>query len=204
MEAADAIDAREHYDLLIVEDNDPVRDPAPLRDYMEKYDGERFLEALELSPEKTALEIGIGTGRLAVRTAPHCRRLVGIDFSPRTIGRARENLAHLANVELICDDFLTHDFREKFDVVYSSLTLMHFADKRGFLSKACSLMARGAVLCLSLDKDRQEYIDFGSRRIRIYPDDAEKIERYMKEENLKNVRRFETELADIVVGKKAE
>ena len=59
-----------HYDLLLAEGQDPVRDPAPLRAYMDKWDGKPFLDALQLSPEKTVLEIGVGTGRLAVRTAP--------------------------------------------------------------------------------------------------------------------------------------
>ena len=198
------MDAKEHYDLLIVENNDPVRDPPPLREYMEKYDGAPFLEALELSPEKTALEIGIGTGRLAQKTAPRCRRLVGIDFSPKTIGRAKENLARFPNIEYICGDFLTHSFGERFDVIYSSLTLMHFSDKQAFISKAASLMKRDAVLCLSLEKSRQEYIDFGSRRIRVYPDSAENIERCMRDVHLRCVHRFETELAEIVVGKRED
>ena len=36
-------------------------------------------------------------------------------------------------------------------------------------------MKQGGVIGLSLDKNRQETIDFGSRKIRVYPDDAEKI-----------------------------
>ena len=81
-----------HYDLLIDEDNDPFRDPPELQEYMNGWDGEKFVEALELTKNKKVLEIGIGTGRLAVRVAPHCRKLTGIDISPKTVERAKENL----------------------------------------------------------------------------------------------------------------
>ena len=82
---------------------------------MNKWDGDCFIEDLQLSCEKSVLEIGVGTGRLAVRVAPNCGRFVGIDVSPKTIERARENLAEYKNVELICDDFLTHEFDGGFD-----------------------------------------------------------------------------------------
>ena len=59
-----------HYDSLIDENNDPVQDPKPLRDYMDKWDGKVFIDKMELNNEKSVLEIGVGTGRLPVRVAP--------------------------------------------------------------------------------------------------------------------------------------
>lgn len=61
-----------HYDLLIDENNDPVHDPKPLQDYMDKWDGQAFIGQMQLDISKTVLEIGVGTGRLAVRVAPLC------------------------------------------------------------------------------------------------------------------------------------
>ena len=106
------MDIRSHYDLLIEENNDPFRDPPALRKYMESWDGQVFLDLMELDESKTVLEIGVGTGRLAIKTAGCCRWLTGIDISPKTIERARENLQHCLNISLICDDFITHQFTE--------------------------------------------------------------------------------------------
>lgn len=47
----------EHYDKLIEENNDPVRDSDILKEYMNKWDGKQFIDALELSNDKLALEI---------------------------------------------------------------------------------------------------------------------------------------------------
>ena len=52
-------DVIEHYNKLIDENNDPTRDPKPLRDYMDKWDGEKFIESMQLDKSKSALEIGI-------------------------------------------------------------------------------------------------------------------------------------------------
>lgn len=118
-------DVIQHYDLLIEENNDPVHDPKPLQDYMNKWDGQAFIDKMELDKDKSVLEIGVGTGRLAVKTAPLCKEYCGIDISPKTISRAKENLHGCGNVMLICDDFLCHKFDCFYDVIYSSLTFMH-------------------------------------------------------------------------------
>ena len=55
------MDVIEHYDKLIDEGNDPFHDPKSLRDYMDKWDGQRFIDALSLDKTKSVLEIGVGT-----------------------------------------------------------------------------------------------------------------------------------------------
>lgn len=60
-------DVRTHYDLLSDEGNDPVPDPPALQAYMDRWDGQSFIDHMQLSPDQSVLEIGVGTGRLAVR-----------------------------------------------------------------------------------------------------------------------------------------
>ena len=196
------MDVITHYDLLLDENNDPFRDPPPLQEYMNGWDGELFLESLELSNNKNILEIGIGTGRIAVKVAPYCMKLTGIDISPKTIERARENLKDYSNICFVCGDFNEYGFVETFDVIYSSLTMMHFKDKKQVILKVATLLNDGGIFCLSIDKNQSEYIDMGTRRIKIYPDTPENIISLINASSMCVSNVFETDNAYIIVSKK--
>ena len=196
-------DVIEHYNKLIDEDNDPARDPKPLREYMDKWDGEKFIESMQLDKSKSALEIGIGTGRLAIKVAPNCKSLCGIDVSEKTIQRAAENLSMHQNINLICGDFTSFKFEEQFDVIYSSLTFMHIQDKLSAIQKIASLLRGNGLFVLSIDKSQNEYIDMGDRRIKIYPDNPDDIRSYLSIAKLKIITEFETDHAYVMVSTKA-
>lgn len=168
-------DARTHYDLLIDEGNDPVLDPPAMRDYMYQWDGDAFFDLLSLRGTQNVLEIGIGTGRLALRAAPLCASFTGIDLSAKTLSRAREHLAARHNVTLVQGDFLTYPFSDDFDVIYSSLTFMHLPDKQRAIDKVASLLRPGGRFVLSIDKNPADVLDMGTRRIKLYPDSPESI-----------------------------
>lgn len=193
---------QEHYDSLIDENNDPVHDPEPLKAYMDKWDGQVFIDELRLSKEKSALEIGVGTGRLAVKTAPMCGKFTGIDISPKTIERAKDNLSVFANTELICGDFMEYDFKKQYDVIYSSLTFMHIEDKQAAINKIAELLTPDGRFVLSTDKNQSDYIDMGERKIKIHPDNPEDILKYVKAAGLKTEKHFETEFANIFVNRR--
>ncbi|MDE7297808.1 MAG: class I SAM-dependent methyltransferase [Lachnospiraceae bacterium] len=190
-----------HYDALIAENNDPVHDPKPLRDYMDQWDGQCFIDCMELNKTKSVLEVGVGTGRLAVRTAPLCSAFVGIDPSPKTIERAGANLRDYKNVTLICDDFLRCPFDRAFDVVYSSLTFMHIENKQAAIDKAAFLLKNGRFV-LSIDKNQDQYIEMPGRKIRIYPDNPRDIKNYIRTAHLNLIRHYETPFAHIFIADK--
>ena len=193
----------EHYNKLIDENNDPARDPKPLRDYMDKWDGQRFIESMQLDQSKAVLEIGVGTGRIAVKVAPNCKSLCGIDVSEKTIQRATENLSMYQNIKLICDDFMFCNFEAEFDVIYSSLTFMHIQDKLSAIQKIAALLSNNGLFVLSIDKNQNEYIDMGDRRVKIYPDNPNDIRSYLSASKLKIIDEFETDHAYITVSRKA-
>ena len=188
-----------HYDRLIDEDNDPFRDPPILQEYMNQWDGQVFLDSMCLSPTKKVLEIGVGTGRIAAKVAPHCLKFTGIDISSKTIDRANENLSNLGKVELICSDFSAYVFDDTFDVIYSSLTMMHFEDKLQFILKVVRLLNDHGIFCLSIDKNTSNYIDMGNRRLKIYPDKIEDIRTYIPMADMIIVNQYETEFANIII-----
>ena len=188
-----------HYDRLIEENNDPFRDPPVLQNYMNQWDGEIFIDSMKLNSTKNVLEIGVGTGRLAAKVTPYCLKLTGIDISPKTISRARENLSNFNNIELICSDFSKYPFNKKFHVIYSSLTMMHFENKQQIISKVDDLLLDGGIFCSSIDKDQSQYIDMDTRKIKIYPDTVDNITSLIKESNMMVVNIFEIEFAHIIV-----
>ena len=196
------MDVITHYDLLVDENNDPFRDPPPLQEYMSKWDGEPFLESLELSDNKNVLEIGIGTGRIAVNVAPICLKMTGIDISPKTIERAKDNLKEYSNISFVCSDFNSHEFDETFDVIYSSLTMMHFKNKATVITKIDNLLNDNGIFCLSIDKNQSEYIDMGTRKIKVYPDNLDNIVSIIGETTMSVVNVIETDNAYIIVSKK--
>ncbi len=197
-------DVISHYDALIDQNNDPVHDPEPLKLYMDKWDGQDFIDKMKLDIEKTVLEIGVGTGRLAMKTAPLCKEFYGIDISPKTIQRAKENLAAYKNINLICGDFLEYNFEHNFDTIYSSLTFMHIEDKLKAVCKVFDLLSDCGAFVLSIDKNQDEFIDIGTSKIKIFPDTPENIACCLNKSGFHLSEQFETEFAHIFVALKNE
>ena len=191
-----------HYDLLIDENNDPVHDPKPLQDYMDKWDGQAFIDKMELDKDKSVLEIGVGTGRLAVRVTPLCGEFCGVDISSKTIERANENLAEFENARLACADFLSYEFGRTFDVVYSSLTFMHIKEKQKAINKVAALLKDDGRLVLSIDKNQDGFIDIGTRKITIFPDTPDEMRTYIADSGLLLIEQYETEFAHVFVAQK--
>lgn len=196
-------DAREivfHYDALIDEGNDPFRDPAALRAHMDKWDGEPFLSLLSLGGWERVLEIGVGTGRLAARVAPCCGQFCGIDLSPNTLQRARENLASYGHISLVCGDLLDYPFAATYDRIYASLTLLHISDKQAAWRRIADLLREGGRVVVSVDKSRQTYIDMGDRRLRVFPDTPESVRTSMTAVGLVPTEVSETEYAYLLAA----
>jgi len=139
---------------------------------------------------------------LASKVIPLCFSFDGIDISPKTIERAKNNLSDYKNQHLICADFLDFCFGETYDVIYSTLTLQHFEDKQAFISKASTILNSGGILCLSLDKNRSEYIDVGNRKLKVFPDDPAIIEKCIENAGLKLQEKYELEFATVIVCSK--
>ncbi len=189
----------QHYDKLIDDNNDPFRDPPLLKKYMNKWDGKIFIDSMVLDKTKRVLEIGVGTGRLAEKVAPNCLSFTGIDISPKTIERAKENLRSFNNISLICADFSEWKSEQTFDVVYSSLTLIHFKDKQGFISKVKTLLINDGLFCLSIDKSRDLYLDMHNYKLRVFPDTLDNILSLMKSNQLCVEKTYEKEFSHIII-----
>jgi ubiquinone/menaquinone biosynthesis C-methylase UbiE len=69
----------------------------------------------------TVLDIGCGTGRFSIECAKRgAQKVVGLDFAPSMIEFCRVVASQMRvtdKCEFICDDFLAHDFQDRFDIV---------------------------------------------------------------------------------------
>lgn len=186
-----------HYDNLIYEGQDPVHDPKPLKEYMNKWDGQLFIDKMQLDKTKAVLEIGVGTGRIAVNVAPKCKEFTGIDISEKTIAQAKKNIkgSLFRKPELICADFLEYNFGKTFDVVYSSLTFMHINEKQKAFDIVSKILNPNGRFVLSIDKNRDEFIDMGTYKVKVFPDNVSDIKEYAKNAELKLLEEFETDFA---------
>jgi SAM-dependent methyltransferase len=70
------------------------------------------LLTLEPLAESTVLDVGTGTGRVALALAPRCRRVVGVDRAADSIGEARRvaERAGLGNAEFVVGDVEAEEY----------------------------------------------------------------------------------------------
>lgn len=193
------INVSRHYDLLIENGNDPVLDGKELSEYMNKWDGEEFIHLLDLDKNKTVLEIGCGTGRIAKKIVDFCKTYTGIDISEKTIDVAKNNFKNNHNVWFVDGDFLNYHFHQKFDVICSTLTFMHIQNKEFALTKIFNLLMNdGGKVVLSIDKNQQTFIDTGYSKITIFPDTPEYICGILRQVGFNNIYVKEIEFAYII------
>ncbi len=167
---------REHYERMIDEIDDPAHpamdpfhDPPWMAAWLAQADGPAFFAALGDVRGWHALEIGVGTGRVAKKVLDAgCARLTGLDISPKTLARARQNLAGYANVELLEADIQSFVRAEAFDVAYCVWAFFHFEDQPRALANIVASLKPGGRLALSLEQSNAE-LDYGSRIIRQHP-----------------------------------
>jgi SAM-dependent methyltransferase len=111
------------------------------------------LRGFGLDETSTLVDLGAGTGTLALAAAPRCRRVVAVDVSPAMLAALRENVERLGlgNVECVRAGFLTYEHRgEPADFVYSRNALHHLPDfwKGIALRRAAAVLRPGGVLRL--------------------------------------------------------
>ena len=102
------------------------------------------------------LDVGCGTGEIALLLAARGRRVVGIDGSPLAIERAREKAAArgLAVPFLVADALDLAKLRRRFETVVDSGLFHVFGrdDRRAYAHSLCEVLSPGGtlhVLCFS-------------------------------------------------------
>ena len=90
-----------------------------------------LLKELGLNRQSEVVDMGTGTGQLALAAASECARVVAVDVSPVMLAvlNAKVAASHLSNVEIVQSGFLTYEHQgRRADFVYSRYALHHLPD----------------------------------------------------------------------------
>ena len=106
--------------------------------------------ALPLLAPGDVLDIASGDGVLAELLAPHSRRYVCVDASPRVVAAAAERLRRFPNVEVRAGDMHALPFADgTFDLVVLMHALTYAAKPAQAVTEAARVLKRGGRLLLS-------------------------------------------------------
>ena len=106
-----------------------------------------FLELLRAEPlaELTVLDVGTGSGRLALALAPHCRAVIGVDREARLIDEARKKAAAagVTNARFVVGDVEVEEYAPfKPDMVVTHLCMSDaIAERAGRVLKPGQVFA---------------------------------------------------------------
>jgi ubiquinone/menaquinone biosynthesis C-methylase UbiE len=112
-----------------------------------------LLRNLGLNGRSTLVDLGAGTGALALAAAPHCQRVVAVDASSAMLDVMKGELAQRAvdNVEGVQAGFLSYEHQgDAADFVYSRNALHHLPDfwKALALGRIADILKPGGTLRL--------------------------------------------------------
>ncbi len=112
-----------------------------------------LLRDLGLDASKALIDLGAGTGTLALTVAPHCQRVVAVDPSAAMLAALREKIeqSHCHNVECVHGGFLSYQHAgAPADMLYSRNALHHLPDfwKAVALHRVAAMLKPGGVLRL--------------------------------------------------------
>lgn len=74
--------------------------------------------------------------------------------------------------------------------------------KQTAINKVAALLKDGGKFVLSVDKNKDGFIDTGTRKITVFPDTPDEIKTYIKNSGLLLTEQYETEFAHIFAAKK--
>ena len=93
--------------------------------------------------EVTALDLGTGTGRVALALGPLCRRVVGVDRAADSIGEAKRQAARggLGNVEFVVGDVEA----DEYEAWRPDFVVAHLCMSDAIVARAGRALAPGGV-----------------------------------------------------------
>ena len=92
---------------------------------------EAIITALQMKPEHTVIDMGVGTGAFTIYASPHCKTVYAVDVSPVMLDYTRQKAekAGLTNIVFCHGGFLTYEHQAPaVDAIVSVAVLHHLPD----------------------------------------------------------------------------
>lgn len=113
-----------------------------------------ILDQLDITEDSVLVDLGAGTGTLAVEAAKRCKRVFAVDISPSMFcyARMKAEKSGMKNIDFIESGFLTYEHKsDEPDVIVSLIALHHLPDfwKAVALQRIYDLLKPGGQFLLS-------------------------------------------------------
>lgn len=105
-----------------------------------------------ISSEATVLDIGCGNGMVAYDVSQKAKEVIGIDFSSKSIRKAKKTYPR-ENLRFIIGDATTFKFQKKFDAIILSNVLEHIQKRVDFLKKISGLSSTLLIRVPMINRD---------------------------------------------------
>lgn len=124
---------------------------------------------LPLDTGMMAMEYGCGTGNVGLRIAPLVHHLTAIDTSTGMLDVLKEKLVsqRITNVTPRCLDLTQEICPDRFDLIFSAMTLHHIPDADALLATLVTMLQPKGMLVLA-DLEREDGTFHGPEAIAVY------------------------------------
>lgn len=116
-----------------------------------------FLSFLDIKEDEKILDLACGTGVITslLQEKSKCD-VIGLDISPKMIEKAKEKEKENPYIHYYVGDFLSYDFKEKFDHIIVFNAYPHFLDREAFKNKVLKILNKNGKLEIIHNISRQE------------------------------------------------
>lgn len=116
-----------------------------------------FLSFLDIKKGDKVLDLGCGTGIITnLLYEKSNETVIGMDLSKKMIEKAKEKYKNNPNLKFINSNFLTCDFKSKFDYIILFNAYPHFVDKEKFKISVLNALKDNGKLAIIHNLSRKE------------------------------------------------
>jgi ubiquinone/menaquinone biosynthesis C-methylase UbiE len=111
-----------------------------------------IIKNIPLTKGMKALEYGCGTGLVTLNIAPYVNKIMAIDASEGMLSVLREKIKKFGVKNVIAtplDMTMTGPLDDRFDLIYTSMTLHHIKDITGILKTFCQMLNPGGFMAIA-------------------------------------------------------